>query len=131
MAEAILRSKNRKDFNVRSAGIYATEGLSIADNAKILIEEAGFPYTPHSNLLSSEDVKWADYIFTMTTSHKHALLQMFPEASKKIFTLKEFVMPGASPDVQDPFGGNLDVYRETFHELEDLLNKLNEKLQRE
>jgi protein-tyrosine-phosphatase len=129
MAEAILRSKNIENLSVRSAGIHAQDGFPIADNAKTLIEEADMPYTDQSRTLSREDVEWADYILTMTESHKNVLLQLFPENQEKISTLKGFLSPRANEDVHDPYGGNLETYRETFDELTELMDQLEEKLQ--
>jgi protein arginine phosphatase len=128
MAEAILRSKNIENLSVRSAGIHAQDGFPIADNAKTLIEEADMPYTDQSRTLSREDVEWADYILTMTESHKRVLLQLFPENPDKIYTLKGFLSPRTNEDVHDPYGGNLETYRETFNELTELMDKLEQKL---
>jgi protein arginine phosphatase len=128
MAEAILRSKNIENLSVRSAGIHAQDGFPIADNAKTLIEEADMPYTNQSRTLSREDVEWADYILTMTESHKRVLLQLFPENQEKISTLKGFLSPSANEDVHDPYGGNLETYRETFNELTELMDQLETKL---
>jgi protein arginine phosphatase len=128
MAEAILRSKNIENLSVQSAGIHAQDGFPIADNAKTLIEEADMPYTNQSRTLSREDVEWADYILTMTESHKNVLLQLFPENREKIYTLKGFLSPSTNEDVHDPYGGNLETYRETFKELTQLMDQLEEKL---
>ena len=128
MAEAILRSKNIENLSVRSAGIHAQDGLHISDNARTLIEEADMPYTKKSKALSREDVEWADYIFTMTESHKRALLQLFPWEKEKIYTLKGFISTSTNEDVHDPYGGNLETYRETFNELSQLMNQLENKL---
>jgi protein-tyrosine-phosphatase len=128
MAEAILRSKNIENLSVRSAGIHAQDGFPIADNAKTLIEEADMPYTDQSRTLSREDVEWADYILTMTESHKRVLLQLFPENQDKIYTLKGFLSPRINEDVHDPYGGNLETYRETFNELTQLMDQLETKL---
>ena len=128
MAEAILRSKSMENVSVRSAGIHALDGYPIADNARTLIEEAEMPYTNNSRTLSQEDVEWADYILTMTESHKRVLLQLFPQDQEKIYTLKGFISPYANEDVHDPYGGNLETYRETFNELTQLMNQLEKKL---
>ncbi len=128
MAEAILRTKKIDGLAVRSAGIHAMDGYPIASHAKTLIEEANLPYTAHSRALSLEDVNWAQLIFTMTETHKQMLLHTFPMAENKIFTLKEFVQPESSPDVHDPFGGNLETYRHTFDELAALMDMLEQKL---
>lgn len=128
MAEAILRSKNIENMTVRSAGIQAFQGAPIAENARILIEEANMPYTKVSRALSKEDVMWADYIFTMTAGHKKVLIHLFPEHREKIYTLKGFVNSSIDEDVHDPFGGDLKTYAETFSELSTLMGELDQKL---
>ncbi len=62
----------------------------------------------------------------MTESHKQHVLARFPEAEGKTFTLHEFL--GDDKDVVDPFGGSIDVYRQTRDELEQAIEKLHEKL---
>jgi len=128
MAEAILRAKQLKGVNVRSAGVYAMDGGSISANAETLILGNELPYTPTSRQLSKQDVVWADLILTMTASHKQALFETFPEAKGKTFTLKEYVSPHGSMDVSDPFGGDLSVYQQTFSELQQLMDQLEKKL---
>ena len=130
MAEAILRAKNIENVIVRSAGINAQDGTPIAENSKALIEEAEMPYTEVSRAVKEEDVDWADYIFTMTDSHKAILHHLFPEDTNKIFTLKGFVKTNvnASEDVHDPFGQNLEGYRETFNELSAVIDEVAQKI---
>lgn len=128
MAEAILRAREIEQVNVRSAGIHAVQGMPISNHAKTLIEYAEMPYTETSNLVTEVDVTWANYILTMTNAHKQFMRMQFPNEENKIFTLKEFVAYDNGLDVQDPFGGNLEVYQETFQELIILMEKLEEKL---
>ena len=128
MAEAILRSKANDTFEVRSAGVYAQNGTPIAINAKTLIEEENMPYTPVSRAVSKQDIEWADLILTMTNAHKYALLDSFPEAEEKAFTLKGFVDPASREDVHDPFGGDIATYRHTFQELSMYIDALAKKL---
>jgi protein-tyrosine-phosphatase len=128
MAEAIFHSHNKDGMNVRSAGIYAMDGGDISENAKRVIRDANIDYTHFSRQVSEEDVRWADLILTMTTAHKHLVMQAFPYAADKIFTLKEYVRPYGSHDVSDPFGGDVHMYRQTFQELTILTNELFTKL---
>ncbi|WP_318617001.1 low molecular weight protein arginine phosphatase [Sporosarcina sp. YIM B06819] len=128
MAEAILRDKELGDLTVRSAGIHAQDGIPISLNAKILIEEADMPHTPWSSAVSIEGLEWADVVLTMTEAHKMELLYRYPAVEEKTFTLKGFVEFGSGGDVQDPFGGDLATYRQTFDELSQILDKLERKL---
>jgi hypothetical protein len=47
----------------------------------------------------------------------------------KTFTLKEFVTSDqVNRDVIDPFGGSVERYKQTFHELDGLIDGLVRKL---
>ncbi len=131
MAEAIFHSHNKDGMDVRSAGIYAMDGGDISENAKRVIRDADIDFTHFSRQVSEEDVRWANLILTMTTAHKQLVMQAFPFAADKIFTLKEYVRPYGSHDVSDPFGGDVHMYRQTFQELtiltKDLFTKLNDE----
>lgn len=128
MAEAILRSKELGNVTVRSAGIHAQEGRPISLYAKTLIEEAAMPHTPWSRVVSSEGLEWADVVLTMTEAHKMELLYHYPTIQEKTFTLKGFAEFESGGDVQDPFGGNLDTYQQTFVELSNVMDQLERKL---
>ncbi|MGE6487330.1 low molecular weight protein arginine phosphatase [Paenisporosarcina sp. NPDC076898] len=131
MAEAIFQSHNKEGMDVRSAGIYAMEDGDISENAKQVIREAGIDFTHYSRQVSEEDIRWADLVLTMTTAHKQLIMQAFPFAADKIFTLKEYVRPYGPHDVSDPFGGDAHMYRQTFLELTQLTNELHIKLNEE
>ncbi|WP_203248446.1 low molecular weight protein arginine phosphatase [Sporosarcina beigongshangi] len=128
MAEAVLRSKELGNVTVRSAGIHAQNGQPISRHAKTLIEEADMPYTPWSRAVTGEDLEWADVVLTMTEAHRAELLYRYPTMQKKTFTLKGFVEFETGGDVQDPYGGNLDMYRQTFSELSTVMDRLEQKL---
>lgn len=128
LAEAILRARNIESIEVRSAGIHAITGMSISEHARTLIEKEGMPYTETSNRVTEADAEWADYILTMTNSHKQLMRMMFPDESNKIYTLKEFANDGDKNDVHDPFGGELATYEKTFLELSTLMEKAEARL---
>jgi protein arginine phosphatase len=127
MAEAILRSKQVPNVEVRSAGVYAMDGMQASNHAQSVLSENGIDHEHCSRLLTGQDVDWATYILTMTAAHREAILRNFPQASGKTFTLKEFT-GDAGQDVVDPYGGNKDIYRETFHDLVASIDKIIEKL---
>lgn len=128
MAEAILKSKNLKDVNVRSAGVFALEGGEMSENAKQVLTEENIDFHHRTRLVTEDDIQWADLILTMTLSHKEMLLRSFPQANGKTFTLKEYVTPYSSLDVSDPFGGDIHTYKYTYNELKRLIDELGNKL---
>ena len=128
MAEAILKNKQMDEIEVRSAGIYAANGSEASTHAKKVLEDNGIAHNHRSSLLTRDEVDWADLILTMTSSHKMAILQQYPEVGTKVFTLKEYSGESFNPDVVDPYGGSLAMYEQTFRELDELIDKAIGKL---
>jgi len=124
IAEAILSSKNLDGVQVKSAGIYALEGGEISENARAVLGQENISFSHITSQVKQEDIEWADLILTMTLAHKNMILHSFPNAQGKTFTLKEYVVPFSSKDVSDPFGGDLSIYRQTYLELNRLIDEL-------
>lgn len=129
MAEAILASKKIDGIEVRSAGVFAGSS-PISKNAGAVLEEQGIEFDHISRPLTPDELEWGDIILTMTLSHKQLIRQQHPKVSDKLFTLKEYVT-GSSDDVSDPYGGSYTVYQQTFNELHELIDRLEEKLLQE
>lgn len=129
MAEVILQNL-APNFNVQSAGIYASEGQDMNPQAQEVLLNHQLASTHQSKQVTVDLMAWADYVFTMTATHKVMLEISFPEATEKVFTLKEFVKKDQdmSVDVVDPFGQSLDVYAATFAELTSLIEKACQKI---
>ncbi|AZB40913.1 low molecular weight protein arginine phosphatase [Bacillus sp. FJAT-42376] len=131
MAEALLQFMKRSDqTKVKSAGVFAMDGSDASPYAKDVLLEKGIAFNHRSSLLNGEKVDWATHILTMTESHKQLMLERFPEAKEKIWTLSEYVH-GLSEkrDVLDPYGGPAEIYRATRDDLEGMLKLLLEKIE--
>ncbi|MBW8349989.1 low molecular weight protein arginine phosphatase [Bacillus sp. IITD106] len=127
MAEAIFNTKWSGKGEAKSVGMFASEGDHAAHNAIQVLKENGIDMDHQSKQLTEEDVKWAYLILTMTASHKNMLLNIYPEAADKIYTLKEYVNGhGIDSDVLDPYGGDIHIYRSTFMELKELIDRIFE-----
>ncbi len=126
MAEAILHSKRLPNVEVKSAGVYAVNGGDASTHAKVVLQEQGIAHNHSSSQLTKGHTDWATFILTMTASHKQLILSHFPDAINKTYTLKEFV--GEIGDVSDPFGGSVEMYRNTFNELQKLIELALQKL---
>jgi len=131
IAEALLKSRNIDGLQVRSAGIYASDGGRISQNSQLVLEEEKIPFTHAATSIDEALIDWADLVLTMTASHKHSLILGFPHAISKIYMYKEFVTPEDVKDVSDPYGGDLFTYKSTFRELQVLTDELVNKLQGE
>jgi protein-tyrosine phosphatase len=92
---------------VASAGIAAWGGGKASTGAIEAMREAGGDLSGHASQPVTENlIRQADVIWTMTASHRAALLAQFPEAGGRVALL--------SPDridVIDPIGGTLETYR--------------------
>lgn len=98
MAEGFFRlfaEQNRLDVEVRSAGVSAVDGMQISTNAAVILRDKGAIPAVTSRELSAELIGWSNLILTMTTSHKKEVIQQFPDAMDKTFTLKEFAYSDA------------------------------------
>lgn len=129
LAEAILKSKQAEDVTVRSAGIYATPNAAMSVNAKRVLDDANIVHDHQATQLSSTEVNWADLILTMTANHRDFIVANYPFEKQKVYTLKEYISPTAYQDVVDPYGGDQGVYEQTYHELEELIERLVKKIE--
>ena len=134
MAEALLKHKSH--FEVKSAGVFAASGSPASPQSVEVLKEHNIECNHESAPLNQELVEWADLILTMTHSHKELVVQTYPDASNKVYTLKEYVYStdqdqNESLDIQDPFGGSIERYKEAMKEIEDAIDQLIEKLMNE
>ncbi|MDO6846456.1 low molecular weight protein arginine phosphatase [Priestia megaterium] len=126
MAEALLKAKEIDGINVKSAGVFASNGSEASVHAQVALHQKGIACSHASAALTEEQLMWATYIFTMTEQHKILILNQAPYVSDKLFTLKEFA--DEQGEVSDPFGGSLQTYEQTLEELERMINKIVDKL---
>lgn len=126
MAEALAKEKIPQ-FEVRSAGVFANNDSPANDYARQVLKGKGITINHCSQMISASLLDWADLVLTMTTGHKDMLTSQFPSSKSKSFTLKEYVLGSPSnPDISDPFGGDLNIYKETLDELNDYIMLLSQ-----
>ncbi|SFI66843.1 arsenate reductase/protein-tyrosine-phosphatase family protein [Thermoflavimicrobium dichotomicum] len=97
MAEALLRKiADEENFpvEVQSAGVAAVNGSLASPQAIEVLKEKGIEHDHRSQEINEELIAWADYVLTMTSSHKQTLIQLFPQYVDKIYTLREYAEPG-------------------------------------
>jgi protein-tyrosine-phosphatase len=93
MAEGMLKKlvqQHAMNIEVRSAGIFAYDHSPISQHAQKILDEKNIHDVIVSKSLKKEDIHWSNYIFTMTVQHKRWIIEHFPEALERTFTLKEF-----------------------------------------
>lgn len=134
MAEFIFKEKVNRNFKnanieIDSAGIMA-DGVSLMSvNARKVLEDfygKKFDSRRKCKLFDKKMVDNYDIILTVTENHKNSILNMFNGKVFNVFTICEFV--GENGDIEDPFMGNIEVYKCTFNRLNYLLDKLLNKL---
>ena len=99
---------------VLSAGVAAEEGLPASANAAaVLKDEYGIDLHHHRSLLLNEMlVRFADFIFTMTRSHREKILSMWHNVDSRLSVLRT-----DGGDVADPIGSAMPVYRECAEQI--------------
>jgi protein-tyrosine phosphatase len=102
---------------VASAGLAAMDGGGATPEAIVAMSERGLDISQHETQPLSETlVRQADYLFTMTRSHREAIVAQWPEAAERAQMLS-----AAGADVGDPVGGPLERYRRCAEQIEDEL----------
>ena len=135
MAEAMLRQKLQErgvdGVLVSSAGSGAWDGAPASEGAYLVALEHGLDLSSHrARLLTRELTAAADLVLTMARHHLARVEQL--GAAGKVHLLGEYAgREGPAAEVRDPFGGDLDGYRETFDELDRVLDAIVVRLERE
>jgi protein-tyrosine-phosphatase len=136
LAEALVRHKvspTSADFSsaiqVKSAGTSADEGLPMALAMEIILQEQGIDSTHQSQRVSWELLDWADLVLTMTRAQKILLGAQVPQIAAKLATLKEYTGNITQPDIDDPYGCDLESYRQCAQEIEAACDGLLNRLQ--
>lgn len=130
MAEGIARAMANKrglaNLSVGSAGINALPGSTASDGALLVAMEHGIELSNHRSRVLDEDlVAGADLILTMGTQHLTRANEL--GARGRAWLLSGYAGDHARP-ISDPFGGDLEVYRDTFDELSEEIGQIIDKL---
>jgi len=108
------------EVETRSAGIQALVGEPAAAFSQLALAEQGIDLRAHrARQLSGQDVAWADVILVMTRAIQRAVIGAFPQAEGKTYLLSEVI--GQTLDIEDPYGGWLEPYRQCAEELSRIL----------
>lgn len=132
LAEALLvralQGRGVEGVAVTSAGTGAWDGAPASEGAYLVGLERGLDLSGHrARLLTRELVVQADLILTMARHHRARVDELGGEG--RVFVLGEYGgREGDEAEVSDPFGGDLDVYRDTCAELEALVAAVAERL---
>lgn len=132
LAEAITRrlvvQSGRTDIEVSSAGTQASDGSPASDGSLLIGLERGYDLSGHrSRQLTGNIVTSSDLVLVMAPSHLARVRELDPRADAHL--LSGFATDaGDGHTVQDPFGGDLQAYRETADDLERELSVLLDRI---
>jgi protein-tyrosine-phosphatase len=134
MAEALLRHHLDKEglsgeYYVSSAGTSAYPGMPASYNAVQALKAMGIDLSGHSSsMVDNALIDSSELILTMTSVHKRRLLQLRPDVAAKTHVLAEFCEGSGNADIDDPFGGDLEVYISCRDEINKYIKVLVKKL---
>jgi protein-tyrosine-phosphatase len=127
LARKIARRRGIEDLNVSSAGTNAWENATATDEALLVGMERDIDLTGHrARKLTPAIVSEADLVFVMTPGHVEQVLQLGGRG--KVHVIDEYSSGSQNRGITDPFGGDLEAYRQTADALEQELEKLFDRL---
>lgn len=128
IAKRMIADAGRTDLETWSAGTNAWDGSPASDGALLVGIERGLDLSEHrSRLLTREIVAESDLVLVMAPSHLSRVKELEPASNAHMLT--SFASGRDEGDaVQDPFGGDLEAYREAFDEIERALSGLLDKI---
>ena len=131
LLQRALAQRGIDGLEVASAGTGAWDGAPVSEGAYLVGLERGLDLSAHrARLLTRELVEEADLILTMARHHRARVDELGGEGH--VFVLGEYAgREGDAAEVSDPFGGDLEVYRDTCVELEALIDAAVERIVKE
>ena len=131
LLQRALTDRGIEGMDVSSAGTGAWDGAPVSEGAYLVGLERGLDLSAHrARLLTRELIEEADLVLTMARHHRARVDELGGEG--RVFVLGEYAgREGDEAEVSDPFGGDLDVYRDTCAELEALLQNAVDRIAKE
>jgi len=131
LLQRALAQRGIDGLEVASAGTGAWDGAPVSEGAYLVGLERGLDLSAHrARLLTRELVEEADLVLTMARHHRARVDERGGETH--VFVLGEYAgREGDAAEVSDPFGGDLEVYRDTCVELEALIDTAVERIVKE
>ena len=132
MAEGIMKKLAAEAglaIHVASAGVSASDGACASEHAIIAAQDLyDVDLTSHrARLLTQDILNESDLVLTMESRHQDYIAFYFPESAYKTALLSLFI-GGDAFGVRDPFGGDLEEYKETAQDIHAKLQLLTKIL---
>ena len=131
MAEAIFNNFcDIEEIKAISAGAAVEKNSKTSKNSTLVVKEnIGLNLSERTAVqITKEIIENSDLILTMTSYIRDLLINRFPKFKNKIYALNQYVL--LETDVVDPFGGDIEVYRQTYKQLKDSILLLLDKLKK-
>lgn len=128
VARKVVVERALSDVEILSAGTSAWDSAPASDGALLVGLERGLDLSQHrAQSLSRELIRSADLVLAMGPHHLERVEAL--GGSGKSYLLTDYASRGASArPVNDPIGGELDVYRATADELEAEVRKMFDRI---
>ncbi len=124
IARRILADAGKDNVIVESAGTNAWDGSPASDEALLVGVERNIDLSGHrSRRLTPEMIEKVDLVLVMSPEHLTRVREM--DRTANVYLLAGYGSDeGKGHAISDPFGGDLEAYRETADELERQLTEI-------
>lgn len=132
MAAGLLRKRLAAEgldgrYEVASAGVWALDDHPASKNAVGVMAERGIDIGQHvAHTITAQDMSAAALILVMSREHEQMLRNTWPQYAWKVHRLSEMV--GKRRDIEDPFRGPLEAYRECADTIADYIDRGFERI---
>ncbi len=107
---------DKSKYSSDSAGIGADESSAISNNAKEVLSQNNILLCRTSKKLTCALMEEFDYIFPVTQRHAEYIMHIYPQYANKVYIMGD--------DIYDPYGGDIDVYKQCFEQIKAQVNSL-------
>ncbi|VAX15260.1 Low molecular weight protein tyrosine phosphatase [hydrothermal vent metagenome] len=115
LLQKALADRGEDNILVESAGVIARDGYPPAQMAVQEMKAHGLDISAHrTSPLTKEAINEAEMVLVMERAHLYAALSLAPEASEKVLLMGDFAQDLETDEIDDPYGGNPDGFKETF-----------------
>jgi protein-tyrosine-phosphatase len=137
MAEVIAARLIEQDEDLKgkafaaSAGILASDGMDMTQNAQKVLTEMGYSFKPHSSQMVTQELcNASDMVICMEEAHLDAIQSLFPECAEKLRSFSDLT----GKEIEDPYGSTLETYMEAAEEIrmgiKTLLEEIKERMKK-
>lgn len=140
MAQGLLQHRLKQmehllsePIEVRSAGVFAIEGMPASRETLRLLQQAGIDVSGHMARRVNESlIQQSDLIFVMEPGHREELLRRMPWAKDKVHLLGAFgvseQVPEELAEIADPMGKPAEVYEVCFATIQEAVERIAKAL---